>query len=140
MGLNNKEVYRLLALRLKYERYFDRVKKFVFKRSFKYLFVNVFDRAIFVAEHESEKKVVGIAIVSNVVDELWNLNIIAVSPNFRGLRIGTLLMKDIVSYVKNKGGIRIHVAVTPDNTSAVKLYTKFGFVSTGPVDHMKLDL
>ena len=140
LGMEVKDVYKLLSTRFRYELYLNRLKRFVFKRSFRYLFTNAFDRGVFVAEFESANTIAGVAVISNVIDDVWNLDMLAVSPNFRSIGVGAKLTKAAISYVKEKGGKRIHVEVLPNNTPAIKLYHKFGFASTGPVDHMKVDI
>jgi ribosomal protein S18 acetylase RimI-like enzyme len=140
IGLNTKQISRLLALRLKYEKYVDRIKRCAFKRSLKQLFTNSFDRTIFVAEYEPENKIVGVAFISNFLEEVWSLDIIAVHPSYYRRGIGTQLIKKIKSYVKSRKGNKILSNVTTDNIKAIKLYTKLGFTKTYQTYTMELDV
>ena len=137
-GLNTQQIYRLLALRFRYEKYLDRIKKCVFKRSLKYIFTNRFDILILIAEIEG--KVVGATFAVNVLDELWSLNQIAVHRNFRGRGIGTQLTKEVIALVKDRGGRKIILNVRPDNFAAVKLYKDLGFLVYDEIHSMELDL
>jgi len=54
---------------------------------------------------------------------------IFIDKNFRGMGLGTLLMKKLIEWVdKNRVGIDLYVGM--DNAAAIKLYKKFGFKIT----------
>lgn len=62
--------------------------------------------------------------------------VIAVSPDNHGQGIGTMLMQTIVDLADNWLGLsRLELQVYTDNTPAIALYEKFGFVSEGTLRH-----
>ena len=55
-----------------------------------------------------------------------------VSANYRGEGVGTRLLEHTLRLIKkNKGVIKVKLAVNPEQRAAVKLYKKAGFVVTG---------
>jgi ribosomal protein S18 acetylase RimI-like enzyme len=57
----------------------------------------------------------------------------ALSPVYRGLRIGTALMEALFEGLRQKGIAKISLSVDPGNKAAVKLYRRFGFEEVGAV-------
>ena len=60
-------------------------------------------------------------------NNVWILHALAVRFEFRGMGLGTLLVKHILSYAKAKNIEAIHLDVIDKNTVADKLYIKAGF-------------
>jgi ribosomal-protein-alanine N-acetyltransferase len=54
---------------------------------------------------------------------------LAVHPDARGNRLGPRLLHDMIHSLRERGSQRIFLEVRPDNTPAVGLYKKTGFVS-----------
>jgi ribosomal protein S18 acetylase RimI-like enzyme len=139
-GLSGPEIERILRLRFKYEKWVNRIKQCVINRSLIFFFTDTYDRVAFVAEEEYGNKLVGVVIISHVIGDLWNLDQIAVDPNYRRQHIGERLLKKAILHVKNAGGRRIQLFVSTDNISALGLYTKLGFTNANKLNHMILDL
>lgn len=55
---------------------------------------------------------------------------IARNPEFRGRGIGVLLLKEAISYLKEKGFKKFSLEVNAENEKALKLYQNFGFSIT----------
>lgn len=58
---------------------------------------------------------------------MWILHALALRFEYRGMGLGTLLVKHILSYAKAKNIEAIHLNVIDKNTLADKLYIKAGF-------------
>lgn len=54
-----------------------------------------------------------------------------IGKEFRGLGLGTKLLKSAIEHIRTKNPHRIELTVDKDNTVANKLYKSVGFVSTG---------
>jgi len=54
----------------------------------------------------------------------------AVSPEYRGQGIGTLLLNEMVKKAKDTGFTSVSLSVDPSN-SALRLYERHGFVKIG---------
>lgn len=127
-------------MRLKYEKYIDRLKRCVVKRSVKYLFTRNYDRTILVAEDMVKKRIVGAALLSNTFEGTWNLDIIVVEPKLRFHGIGSKILGEVVSHVKSMEGRELMVSVTLDNIPAIKLYSKFNFKEAFRIVQLKLNI
>ncbi|MBS4218644.1 GNAT family N-acetyltransferase [Bacillus sp. FJAT-49711] len=69
----------------------------------------------------------GYGYVDNFTPELG----IAVSPEARGMGIGSLLMNALIEQAKNDGFKGLSLSVDPNNDRAVHLYKKLGFEECG---------
>ncbi len=90
-------------------------------------------------------KVVGYASINTLVyepdegDNLWitieknNIQIkqIAISKEFQGLKIGTILLNKTKEYAKSKGINNIYLYTLGDNKKAHKFYERNGFKKSG---------
>ena len=56
---------------------------------------------------------------------------IAVAAEARGRGVGTLLMAEAIRWARSVGVDKIVLSVYPDNTRAIALYRRFGFVEEG---------
>jgi len=56
---------------------------------------------------------------------------ITILKEYCGLGIGSLLMKKVIEWTKSNGVEKIELEVFGNNTSAIMLYKKFGFVEEG---------
>jgi RimJ/RimL family protein N-acetyltransferase len=56
---------------------------------------------------------------------------IAVSEGFQQLGYGTEIMRFLTGHADKHGILNLHLSVDKENTSAIKLYRKFGFFETG---------
>ena len=57
---------------------------------------------------------------------------IAITKEYRGMGIGSLLFDEMINIAKNREGVtQLELEVIKDNTVAKKLYTSKGFVKTG---------
>jgi len=60
-------------------------------------------------------------------NNVWIIHALAVHFEYRGMGLGTFLVKNIVLYAKQKNIKAIHLDVIDKNTLADKLYIKAGF-------------
>lgn len=58
---------------------------------------------------------------------------IAIKRGFRGIGIGTEMMKTLEEYARKMGLKVLMLSVFANNTSAINLYKKMGFVETGRI-------
>ncbi|KNF09621.1 putative ribosomal-protein-alanine acetyltransferase RimI [Gottschalkia purinilytica] len=79
---------------------------------------------------KKEDKVVGYAGVWIIIDE-GHITNIAVSPDYRGQGIGSLLVEKLVKLCEEKGISNMTLEVRESNTTAQSLYKKFGFEEYG---------
>ncbi len=56
---------------------------------------------------------------------------VAVSPDCRGMGVGTLLISRALQYLAGRGVRRVKLEVRPDNEPALRLYHGFGFEAVG---------
>ena len=59
---------------------------------------------------------------------------IGVSPNYQNKGVGTALVDFVLKELKSQGFDGVRILVGSQNTNAIKLYTKFGFVNCGKVE------
>ena len=89
---------------------------------------------------EASGNVVGFADICYAGQDVWELHLLAVHPNFRGQGIGSMLIGTIVSYVKRREGKVITLSTNTNNKRAKEFYRKFGFAETYTIQHMDLRL
>lgn len=69
---------------------------------------------------------------------------IAISEKFKGCGFGTLMMRNLIEFAKEKKVLSIYLTVDNENISAIKLYEKFGFQKINHLNEsikmMRLDL
>ena len=56
---------------------------------------------------------------------------LAIHPSFGGKGLGLLMLKEILSYAKEKGFLRVELSVLAVNEKAIRLYEKAGFEKEG---------
>jgi L-phenylalanine/L-methionine N-acetyltransferase len=56
---------------------------------------------------------------------------VAIHPNFGGKGYGTIMLKEILSYAKTCGFLRIELSTATINDKAIRLYEKVGFQKEG---------
>ena len=78
---------------------------------------------------ELDEEIVGYLFLWVVLDEV-HIGNIAVKEGFRHKKIGTLLMEHGINEAAKKGGREFYLEVRVSNQPAIKLYEKFGFVSS----------
>ncbi|MCL2163693.1 MAG: ribosomal protein S18-alanine N-acetyltransferase [Oscillospiraceae bacterium] len=77
-----------------------------------------------------DEEIVGYCGFWSILDE-GHITNIAVHPNFRRRGIGAGLVNKLLSYASHNGIESFTLEVREDNTQAIRLYKKFGFVSVG---------
>ena len=85
-----------------------------------------------------DEKVVGYAGTWILDDEAQITNV-AVTPEYRGQKVGAGLMENLIKEAKKRGATRMTLEVRPSNTAALALYEKFGFKDYGRRPHYYLD-
>lgn len=76
------------------------------------------------------ERVIGYAGMWIILDEAHITNI-AVHPDFRGRRLGELLLKTLIREAATLGADRMTLEVRVSNTPAQRLYERMGFVRAG---------
>ena len=74
--------------------------------------------------------IVGFAGVIQILDKM-ELNYIVTKKDKRNLGIASCLLDNLIQYANNKNIKSIELEVNEKNTSAIKLYEKFGFIKNG---------
>lgn len=71
-------------------------------------------------------------------DEEWELNNLAVLPEYRHLGIGKAMINNAVKMVKNYGGNKISIGIIEENITLKNWYLKLGFknISTRKFEHL----
>lgn len=77
-----------------------------------------------------ENKCVGYCGFWQAYDE-GDITNIAVSPNFRRMKIGSMLLERIIKEAREKNLVCLNLEVRKSNLPAQKLYEKFGFSVVG---------
>lgn len=75
-------------------------------------------------------KVVGYCGMWTILDEA-HVTTIAVHPAHRGRGLGNRLLHRLICEAKRRSCIKMTLEVRPSNHTAIKLYTKTGFISHG---------
>lgn len=79
------------------------------------------------------EKAVGTVALIEIDDDTFELGKMAVTPKYRGFRIGDKLMSACIDYAKKVGKKSIILESNTKQIPAIKLYRKFGFVEI-PLD------
>jgi len=82
------------------------------------------DGYIFFAKYN--KEIIGTVALINE-SEAYELSKMAITPKYRGLKIGLQLMNHCIEFAKNKGWDRIILYSNRKLTPAINLYLKVGF-------------
>ena len=72
--------------------------------------------------------------------QIWVLNDLFVSPEFRRQGIAKKLMQEALNHAKNTGALRIDLATQVSNTLAQHLYTTMGYIKNESFYHYSLTL
>ncbi|MGE5702481.1 MAG: ribosomal protein S18-alanine N-acetyltransferase [Clostridia bacterium] len=78
----------------------------------------------------AEDKIVAYCGVWIIIDEAHITNI-AVHPDYRGRKIGEMLMRQVMGLAVLLGAERMTLEVRPSNQTARNLYDKLGFTAAG---------
>ena len=81
---------------------------------------------------------VGYFSLAKCSDEEWELNNLAVLPEYRHLGIGKAMVDYAVAIVKNYGGTKISIGIIEENSTLKNWYLKLGFnhISTRKFEHL----
>ena len=81
---------------------------------------------------------VGYFSLAKCSNEEWELNNLAVLPDYRHLGIGKAMIDYAVKKVKNYGGTKISIGIIEENTKLKDWYMKLGFthISTRQFEHL----
>ena len=74
---------------------------------------------------------VGYFSLAKCSDEEWELNNLAVLPEYRHLGIGKSMIDYAITIVKKYGGSKISIGIIEENTTLKNWYLTLGFVHTG---------
>ncbi len=111
---------------------FDRVNEIVLK-SFGYERADVHDER----SHEFvaclDDVVVGYMILNEMIDiiknkKIYHIDYVCVDPEYRGKKIGKIMMDYVMEFAKKEGGSRIELTSNPTRVAAHKLYENCGFI------------
>lgn len=81
---------------------------------------------------------VGYFSLAKCSDEEWELNNLAVLPEYRHLGIGKAMVDCAIALVNNYGGNKISIGIIEENTKLKNWYLKLGFnhISTRKFEHL----
>ena len=81
---------------------------------------------------------VGYFFLAKCSDDEWELNNLAVLPEYRHLGIGKAMVDYAVAVVKNYGGNKISIGIIEENILLKNWYLKLGFthISTRKFEHL----
>lgn len=81
---------------------------------------------------------VGYFSLAKCNDSEWELNNLAVLPQYRHLGIGKSMVNSAISAVKDFGGNKITIGIIEENTKLKEWYLSLGFrhISTRKFDHL----
>ena len=81
---------------------------------------------------------VGYFSLAKCSDDEWELNNLAVLPEYRHLGIGKAMVNYAVKMVKTYGGTKISIGIIEENTKLKNWYLKLGFnhISTRQFEHL----
>ena len=79
---------------------------------------------------KKDETIVGFAGIIDTVDQYEITNIV-VKKKYRNEGIGTLLLNNIIDFVKNSKKGKLYLEVNNNNTSAIALYKNHGFIKCG---------
>ena len=77
-----------------------------------------------------DKKVVGFGGMWLILDEAHITNI-AVHPDYRNLKIGSLILENLILAGEKEGTLAMTLEVRVSNVNAQKLYSKYNFIAAG---------
>ena len=83
-----------------------------------------------VAELASTSSMIAHLVAHHVLGE-WQLQYIVVAKKSQRHGVGTHLLKEFISFVKDSGASRISLEVRESNQCARQLYTRLGFIEIG---------
>ena len=115
-----------------------RIKWFLLERIPSTIVTDRVDTRVFVAE--ADRKLVGFVRLFYVGNDVWEISLLLVHPNFRRRDIGSKLMTATLLYAKEHNGKAITLSVRIKNKKAIKFYKKSGFREIRTVHRMRLDL
>lgn len=75
-------------------------------------------------------QIIGFAGILLILDEADITNIV-VKKDFRGHRISTLLLTELINFCAKYNYVKINLEVASSNTIALNLYKNFGFTQVG---------
>lgn len=97
--------------------------------------VKLFDKATLVCKIEDEEILSMIAgYTQNLKDGLAYISVMATKRKARGQGLAEKLLKEFLNRCEAVGVDAVHIYTVSSNTSAVRLYEKFGFVKYEPKD------
>lgn len=79
---------------------------------------------------KKNEEILGFAGIINTVDQYEITNIV-VKKNYRKKGVGTLLLNNLIEFVKKNKPEKIYLEVNCNNKSAIALYKKHGFIECG---------
>lgn len=83
--------------------------------------------ASFVAVHKLTRSVVGVLLCSRVREDVGHVTQVCILPEFRGKRVGELLIALCTQELRSRNFSSLSLTVTESNLKAVSLYQRLGF-------------
>lgn len=81
---------------------------------------------------ETDGQIAGTISLRKIRRNCGEIKRMYVRPQFRGRKIGTLMIDEVIKVSKNNGYSDLYLDTAQFMSSAVSLYKKFGFHETGP--------
>ncbi len=83
----------------------------------------------------NESQMIGVTVLvmnpRSKMKHIANINSVYVKPEYRGLKLSSLLISEAIEILKELGIERVNLSVVSDNQNAIKLYEKHGFETYG---------
>ena len=81
---------------------------------------------------EVDGQIAGTISLRKIRDDSGEIKRMFVRPNFRGKKIGNLMIEEVIKVAKENGYSKLYLDTAQYMSSAVTLYKKFGFEETEP--------
>ena len=81
---------------------------------------------------EVDGQIAGTISLRKIRDDSGEIKRMFVRPNFRGKKIGNLMIEEVIKVAKENGYSKLYLDTAQYMSSAVTLYKKFGFQETEP--------
>ncbi|NLT96265.1 MAG: ribosomal protein S18-alanine N-acetyltransferase [Clostridia bacterium] len=91
---------------------------------------NAFANYFVLTQADDDNTVIGYGGMWIILDEAHITNI-AITPEYRGQRLGEILLNHMMTEAKAKGAVKMTLEVRVSNISAQKLYKRLGFLEAG---------
>jgi len=103
------------------------------KESFKPIFEDLISKNVKYVYEEDDKSIGMFKLIPLTYrcSHIAYLGGVAIDTNYSGKGYGSKMIKEIIGYAKQEGFLRVELSASVENTKALHLYEKCGFVKEG---------